>query len=96
MQPGVPDTVISCPDLSGTKVFPEQNSRPHCTLEPQEGPAYQQWDKVTWIALNALFKTAHSQLQMCLGSRIKLATKVCVKWFCFGGKEEGGREKYTI
>ena len=50
MQLSMPDRVISCPNRNGAKVSPEQNSGPQGTPEPQGGSAYQQWDKVMWMA----------------------------------------------
>lgn len=35
------------------------------------------------------FNTAHSKLQMCSGSRIKLVIEMYVMWFSFGGKDGG-------
>lgn len=65
--------VISCPDLTAAKVSTEQNSGPDRTRQPQGGSACRQWDKVTGMAPDG-FKTAHSEMQMCLGSIIKLTT----------------------
>lgn len=90
--------VISCPDLTAAKVFAEQNSGPNRTRQPQGGSACQQWDKVTEMASGG-FKTAHSEMQMCLGSIIKLIITICVSdvvLFWWEGGQEEGRRKDTI
>lgn len=84
--------VISCPGLRGTKCF---LSRPLSltALESSGRAAYPQWGKVAWTVPNAVCKTAHSKLQMCSGSKLKLLSEMYVMWLYLGGGSRGRREE---
>lgn len=88
----MPDGAISCRDLSGAKVFAEQNSGPDHTLQTHEGQLVSNGTR--WHGrLQMLFTKLFIPKQIYLGSRIPLVAEMCVTWFHLGGRERGGREE---
>lgn len=86
-QPGMPDTVISCPDLSGACVCSTElwGQTVLCGGSPRVSLSTTRHGDMDG---SRGFYTAHFKTQICWGSSINLVTEMCMVLF---GRREGGR-----